>query len=58
VGKEIIFLILAWGGKGKGEKKEWVKRGSGDRKKRGNRRSADFCGLHTKPEDISHLKNR
>jgi hypothetical protein len=25
-----FFLILAWGGKGKGEKKEWGKRGSGN----------------------------
>jgi hypothetical protein len=28
-----FFLILAWGGKGKGEKKEGEKRGSGETEK-------------------------
>jgi hypothetical protein len=36
MGKEIIFLILAWGEKGKREKKEGGKRGSGEPEMRGN----------------------
>jgi hypothetical protein len=42
VGKGIFFLLLAWGGKGKEEKKEGEKRGIGEsnkRKARGVRRA-------------------
>jgi len=35
LGKEITLLILAWGGKGKREKKEGEKRRNGEAEKRG-----------------------
>jgi hypothetical protein len=49
LGKEIIFLILAWGGKGKWEKKEGenppqvrrTSRGNGESGKRGKERRGE-----------------